>query len=346
MGVLLDVLLLAGGILALIFGGDTLVKGSVTLSLKLGVKPLIIGLTVVAFGTSAPELALNMVAAAKNNTPLAFGNIVGSNIANVGLILGLLALLKPLKVDAGLVKREMPIMLGITGMALLLAFLGLTHEPVVTTPDAEPTWPGFSRIDGLLMLGCFATFMVWIVRSSMTNTGATKVEAMPIAAGTDEIDEADARRPMWLAILLIVVGLGLLIAGGQGAEIGASGIAAALGMTPELIGLTVVAVATSLPELFAGLMAIRRNQVDIAVGNVIGSNIFNLALVLGATAAITPVPVPPGGIMALIVMTALSLALIPMSHTGGRTIARIEGLVLLLIYAGYLGVLVVGALNR
>lgn len=359
MPVLIDLILLIAGIGALILGGDTLVKGAVTLSLRIGVTPLMVGLTVVAFGTSAPELALNIIAALKDNTPLAFGNIVGSNIANVGLILGFLACLKPMKVNPGLVKREMPIMLAITALTLILAWLGSTTVPAenigTTNTTTQPTtpWPGLSRLDGIFMLVSFAVFMAWIIIASRQNTthDPKTQPAGQTLQPTDsndketEVDPADADRPLSRAILFIIAGLTLLIAGGQGAEIGASGIAAALGMTPELIGLTVVAVATSLPEFFAGLMAIRRNQVDIAVGNIVGSNIFNLALVLGVTATINPVAVPEGGVLSLIVMTTLALLLIPFSFTSNRTITRPEGLLLLLIYLSYTAGLVYQALG-
>ncbi|MGP1346618.1 MAG: calcium/sodium antiporter [Phycisphaerales bacterium] len=351
--VLLDVLILAGGIVLLIVGGDLLVRGAVTLSLRMGVAPLVIGLTVVAFGTSAPELALNMIAAGKGNTGLAFGNIVGSNIANIGLIIGLLALLKPLKVNAGLIKRELPIMMFVTVLALVLGAITLGTPSPPPAPGAAidapplpppPALPGFSVLDGLILLAAFVAFLVWTIRASRSAAGHPGDDIELQLAATEEVDHADLKRPLGLAIVLIVVGLALLIAGGQGAEIGASGVAAALGMSNEVIGLTVVAVATSLPELFAGLMAIRRNQVDIAVGNVVGSNIFNLALVLGATALIAPVPVPQGGIVALGVMTLLSLVLIPMCFTAERTIARVEGAILLLMYAAYTGYLIFQAI--
>lgn len=318
--------LLGGGIAMLIIGGDILVRGAVTIADRLGVSAIIIGLTVVAFGTSAPELALNIAAAVKGNDELSFGNIVGSNIANIGLILGLSALVLPLRVNNSVVKRELPLMLIATVATGLIAVL----------PFGSGEWEHgvLSRLDGSgLLLGFLITMaLIFWSAKKPASSGAPQLEA-EIA----EFREAAREQSVWHGALLVLLGLAALIAGGQVSERAASAIAGAMGMSDEMIGLTVVAVATSLPELATSLAAIRRGQVDIAVGNVVGSNLFNLLLVLGVTSSIAPVDVPGGGYTALSVMLVLSVLLVPMSMTGQRTVSRIEGGLLLLIWAAYMG---------
>jgi len=306
--------ILAAGIALLLIGGDVLVRGAIALASRLGIPPLIVGLTVVAFGTSAPELALNAAAALNNNTDLSFGNIVGSNIANVGLILGISALIKPMAVHSSLLKREIPIMLVASGVTALLAF---------TPPDVSPTVKGFALPEGLVFLAAFLAFVEMMRRGAKSPAAASEIAAdVPETTNT----------PLPFAMLFLFLGLGMLALGGALAERGAVGVAQAAGLSDATIGLTVVAVATSLPELATSVMAARRGQVDIAVGNVVGSNIFNILLVLGATATITPTPLPAGGVRSLAAMILLALLLIPMSKTQNGMISRLEGGILLAIY--------------
>lgn len=317
----------------LVVGGETLVRGAIALAARLGIPPIVIGLTVVAFGTSAPELALNVVAAVNGNTELSFGNIVGSNIANIGLILGLSALIKPMHVKATLVTREIPLMLFAT-----LAFIALAY----VSPAAFEGQPGLARLDGVILLVLFALTFLFILRLSRSEGVADG-----LVSEDEQAQMASARRtPLGLSILLFLFGLGLLMGGGKLAETGAVEIATALGMSNELIGLTVVAVATSLPELATSLMAARKGHVDIAVGNVVGSNLFNILLVMGVTSSVAPVPLPQLAMSSLIVMALLSVLIWPMSVTAGRMISRIEGGVLLALYFGYMGYEVGVALAR
>ncbi|RMH24421.1 MAG: sodium:calcium antiporter, partial [Planctomycetota bacterium] len=321
-GIIADLGLFALGVALLVAGGETLVRGAVALAARLGVAPVVIGLTVVAFGTSAPELALNVIAAVNGNVGLSFGNIVGSNIANIGLILGLSALIRPMRVEARLVTREIPMMLGATAV-----FVALT-----VAPPGAGAGAGLGRVDGAALLTLFAAFMWWTVRMARVEGVGDK-----IITDQERAQMAHARRtPLGLSVVMLVFGLGMLLTGGRMAELGAVGVASALGLSQELIGLSVVAVATSLPELATSLIAVRRGQVDIAVGNVVGSNIFNLLLVMGATCVVAPTEMPGLGVAAMIVMGATSLLLWPMSLTAGRRISRLEGASLLAIYAGYL----------
>jgi cation:H+ antiporter len=327
---LLHILVFVGGVVLLIASGDVLVRGAVALADRLGVPALVVGLTIVALGTSAPELALNLVAAFNGNDALSFGNIIGSNIANVGLIVGIAALITPLTVSASVVRRELPLMICATVATLAMAAL-----PSLGRDD--PSIAGsFSRIDGVVLLlgfvGSMALIVFWAKR-------APKSEGAAVDQFTEEVAELRAKareKSVWLAIAMVLAGLAGLALGGRLAEKGAVEIAQNLGMSNELIGLTIVAIATSLPELATVLMAMRRGQVDIAVGNVVGSNLFNLLLILGVTAAVGQVDVPVGGWIALGMMTALSIILVPMTRIGGAIVSRLEGAVLLLLYAGYL----------
>ncbi|MFG0275897.1 MAG: calcium/sodium antiporter [Phycisphaerales bacterium] len=322
---LLDILLFALGVVLLVGGGDSLVRGAVTLASRLGVPSFVFGLSVVAFGTSAPELALNLAAALSGNSELSFGNIVGSNIANIGLILGIAALIRPMDVHTSIVKRELPLMVMATLLLCVLAY---------APPHTPESGDGFGRIDGGLLLAGFALFCWQLLRSAKAEGPAASELLGEVS--TLKPEEA-AQRPLGRAIFFTIFGLAALAAGGRCAELGAVGIAQALGMSNELIGLTIVAIATSLPELAASMAAAVRGQNDIAVGNIVGSNLFNILLIMGTTAMVGPVPLPPGGMSSLIAVMALSLLLLPISVTANRTVSRLEGGVPLTLYAGYIG---------
>jgi len=321
---LIDSLLFALGVVLLVGGGDTLVRGAVSLAARFGVPSFIIGLSVVAFGTSAPELALNIAAAVNDNSGLSFGNIFGSNIANIGLILGVAALIQPMDVHHSIVKRELPLMVGVTLLACALAF---------APPHAPGAGDGFARLDGIVLLLGFAMFCRQLLRSAKRE-GPDTPEVLAEAADLDT-EQAKAR-PLTLAVLLTIVGFFALAGGGRLAELGAVGIAESLGMSDDLIGLTIVAVATSLPELAASVAAAVRGHSDIAVGNIVGSNLFNLLLVMGATAVVSPVPLPVGGVSSLAMALLLSVLLLPITMTRNRTVSRVEGGALLGLYAAYL----------
>lgn len=327
---LLDILLFALGVVLLVGGGDSLVRGAVTLAARFGVPSFVIGLSVVAFGTSAPELALNLAAALSGNSELSFGNIVGSNIANIGLILGIAALIRPMDVHTSIVKRELPLMVMATLLLCVLAYA----PPHAPAPDGSAGADGFSRVDGGLLLAGFIVFCWQLLRSAKAEGPAASELLGEVS--TLKPEEA-AQRPMGRAIFFTLFGLAALAAGGRFAELGAVGIAQALGMSNELIGLTIVALATSLPELAASMAAALRGQNDIAVGNIVGSNLFNILLIMGTTAMVGPVPLPAGGMSSLIAVMALSLLLLPISVTANRTVSRLEGGVLLTLYAGYIG---------
>jgi cation:H+ antiporter len=332
----LSLLILLGGIALLIVGGDLLVRGSVTIAGKLGVSPLVIGLTVVAFGTSAPELALNSIAALRDQTDLCFGNIVGSNIANVGLILGLTALLHPLKVHSQVIRRELPMML-VASLALVIMAVDLEAIGQGNFHPAAILRGTFHAEEGAILLGGFLAFFLYQLHVSRRGSKfhSTQEET---ASDMEKAGERDRLASLPLAIFFFVIGLAALLGGGEMAGRGAKNAAMALGMGEDLIGLTIVAIATSLPELATSIIAIRRGQTDIAVGNIVGSNLFNILMVLGVTASIQSVAVPEMlGPAALAVMLLLSLILLPMCRTQDRRISRFEGLLLLAIYFANMG---------
>lgn len=326
----LETAYLIAGMLLLIGGADLLVRGAVDLSRRMGVSTLIIGLTVVAFGTSMPELGVNVLAAVQGNSGISFGNVVGSNIANVGVILGVSAAMRALAVHRSLIVREIPIML-IASVAT--AAMGLDSWLDGGSPDA------LSRVDGIVLLCLMAVFMYFIFLAARNQRQAAECPggaAEPLIVDADEVDTSKPPMAMGWALALTAAGLAGVLCGGQLTVMGAKGIAQAFGVSDALIGLTIVAVGTSLPELATSAAAALRGHADIAVGNVVGSNVFNLLFVLGLTATITPVAVPAGGQGDLAMMLVTSFALLPMAIKPGRRITRWEGVVLVIAYAAYM----------
>ena len=315
-----DILITVAGLALLVAGGEIMVRGASALAARLGISPLAIGLTVVAFGTSAPELFVNITAALRGNTGLSFGNIFGSNMANIGLIIAITALVGPLRIRNVVIAREVPMMMLATLVAAALGFDWVFDDS-----------PGvFTRGDGVVLLLLFSVFAYYTLRDLVRQrrTDRQLFEAAP----SDEPPGYSVRA----ALLLSVAGLLTLAAGGAVTVLGAEGVARAMGVSEAIIGLTLVAIGTSLPELSASIIASMRGHPDMAVGNVVGSNIFNLLIVLGTTATIADIPVPEGGIADMIVVICLSGLLWLTSISQGRTIIRAEATLLLGLYIGYM----------
>jgi cation:H+ antiporter len=312
----LTALALAGGLALLVLGGDLLVRGSSALAALLGLSPLVIGLTVVAFGTSAPELAVSLQSVRAGAASLALGNVVGSNIFNVLLILGLSALILPLPVSRRVVWIEVPVMIAVSGLVWAMAADGRV-----------------AAADGLLLVAVLATYTWWLIRTSSHDTPdadgapAGAPRAGPLRAG-----------------LMTLGGLGLLVLGADWFVAGAVALASAFGVSDVVIGLTIVAGGTSLPEVAASVMAALKGQRDIAIGNVLGSNVFNLTLILGLSSLTAGgLGVPPGIVtFDLVVMMAAAVACLPIFFTGHR-IARWEGALFLAYYVAYVIYLVLDA---
>ncbi len=259
------VLLIIGGLLLLALGGEVLVRGAGGLARSLGMSPLLVGLTVVAFATSAPEFAVSVQSAIVGTPGLAVGNVVGSNIANVLLILGVSAVVAPLTVASKLVRRDVPVMIGISVLALVLS---LDHKLDV--------------VDGVILLAVMIAYLI------VTIIGSRR-EAAESAPRADPGGSEPGRRPLWLDGVLVAVGVALLVLGAGWLVDGATAVAHAWGVSDLIIGLTVVAVGTSLPELATSLVATMRGERDIAVGNIVGSCLFNIGVVLSATALVSRV---------------------------------------------------------
>lgn len=325
-----SLLVLAVGVVLLLYGGNWLVRGAVNVAVRLGLSTLLIGLTVVAFGTSAPELAFNVVAALNDNTALCFGNVIGSNIANMCLVLGISALAKPLVIASRVVRKELPYLIAVSGGAIALAYM----PPYLHTADGGTQF-AFGWLHGVILLTVFVGFLIaWYRVARKGQKDALTMEA-------EEVVEEEAHLHPFVATLLIAAGLACLFLGGKLTEVGAVGLARWLGMSEALIGLTVVAVATSLPEIFASAVAAAKGYTDMAMGNVVGSNLFNLLFVLGITSTVAPVVVPESrGGFDLAFMGIVTVLLVPLSITQSR-ISRVEGLLLLTMYVIYMTISVV-----
>ncbi|MHC4108678.1 MAG: calcium/sodium antiporter, partial [Planctomycetota bacterium] len=313
---------LAVGVIALLLGGHWLVTGSVTIARRLGVSTLVVGLTIVAMGTSAPELFFNVIAAHSGHVELSFGNIIGSNIANIGLVLGVAALYRPLDVHGRVINKELP----------WLVIVSIAMFGFVLLPVGEPAGSAaFSRFDGAIMLAWFVVFF-----ASWYRMGRREA-ADPLMRELGAEAEAETLGSLTGAVFVVVLGLACLVGGGELTKEGAVAIAEMLGWSEALIGLTIVAFATSLPELVTAIIACRKGHDDLAVGNVVGSNVFNLLLVLGLTAIVAPVVLPGDkqGWQDLIVMLGITCVLMLMAFSH-RRIARWEGALLLGMYFAYM----------
>ncbi|MFW5947311.1 MAG: calcium/sodium antiporter, partial [Gemmatimonadota bacterium] len=310
------------GLALLVGGAELLVRGASRIAMLLGIAPLIVGLTVVAFGTSAPELAVTGVASMRGDPDLALGNVVGSNVLNVLLILGASALVAPLVVQQRLVRSGVPFMIGVTALVVVLSL-----DRVLT------------RLEGALLLAGGLTYTTLLVLRARRHASPR----LPPSAGPPA-----PAGSLPLNAVLMLGGLGLLVLGSRWVVAGAEAMAAALGVPQLVIGLTVVAAGTSLPELATSVVASARGQRDIAVGNIIGSNIFNLLIVLGAAATLSDVglDVPLSALtFDLPVMLGVAIACLPIFITGLR-IDRVEGCLFLAFYAIYTGYLVLDAADH
>ncbi|MCL7927278.1 MAG: calcium/sodium antiporter [marine benthic group bacterium] len=298
--------LIAGGVL-LWFGAETFVRSSSALAIRMGLTPLVVGLTVVAFGTSAPELGVSLISTFRSMGDVATGNVVGSNIANVGLILGLSALIRPIRIEPKLLQLDVPIVVAVSLLATLLF-----EDGVLSRPEA-----GFLVF---LLIG-------YILLSLRKSRLELNVVVSPVG-------ESTGRRPLAMVLGLILAGLAMLVMGSFAFVNGAQELAVGLGVKPAIVGLTVVAVGTSLPEAATSVVAAWRGQGEIAVGNLVGSNLFNLLAILGVTGLVRPVMRGQVSMVSFAVMIGLAVALVPLMRSGFE-VSRREGAALLFAYAAY-----------
>lgn len=303
-------ILLVLGFVLLTKGADFFVDGAAAVAKKLRIPTFIIGMTIVAMGTSAPECAVSITASLKNNNELAVSNAVGSNIFNLMVVCGVCAVIAPLAVEAGILKKEFPFSIFV---ALLLLGLGAAGMSV-------------GHADGVILLAVFVVFLYWMVRSAQK----ARKNKPSGSGGDEEIKDLSA----FNCILYIVLGLIAIVLGGDCVVDGASEIAESFGMSQNLIGLTVVAFGTSLPELVTSFAAAKKNQADMALGNVIGSNIFNILLILGLAAAISPLSFNMENIIDIVVLVAMSVEVYFFARKDFN-LNRLEGALMLAEYAVY-----------
>lgn len=304
--ILWSLVLLVIGFVLLIKGADFFVEGSSSVAKMLKVPSIIIGLTIVAMGTSLPECAVSITASMTNNNALAVSNAVGSNIFNLMVVCGFCALFNPLVVDKSTLKKEFPFSMICAILLLVLGYLAME----------------LGRADGFILLVLFVCFIVWMVRSALK-------------ARAEASDEEYEVLPVWKCLVFIVGGIVAIKFGGDFVVDGASTIAAKMGLSQNLIGLTIVACGTSLPELVTSVVAARKNELDMALGNVIGSNIFNILLVLGVAAIISPIAFIMENVIDIAILTAMSLIVWAFAWTKQK-LDRKEGIIMLLMYAVYL----------
>ncbi len=305
---------IVGGLALLIWGAERLVHGAASGARTLGVPPLMIGLTIVAFATSAPEILVSVVAALRGEPGLAFGNAIGSNTVNIGLVLGCTAMLRPIKLRSATLRREMPALLAVSLLTVSL-FLDTF----------------LSRIDGFVMLTGLIIVMIWLARLGMRSAANDPL-------GADFEAEIPRHVGLRTAIFWCAVGIGILLVGANLLVDGAIAVARILGVSEVVIGITLVALGTSLPELAVSVVSVLKGEYGLAIGNIVGSNIFNLLAVIGIAAAIAPSAVAPSVLsLHMFVMVAFTLVLFAMTYDydGKSELSRLEGFALFAAYIAY-----------
>jgi cation:H+ antiporter len=313
------------GFILLYFGAEWLVKGSSSLARSFGISPVVIGLTVVAFGTSMPEFVVSVISSVENKSMIAVGNVVGSNICNIALVLGLSAVFQPIVANTSVVRRDIPLMLAISVVLLVLSL------------DSR-----LGRVEGALLFGGIIAYTLFNYYASVKETKSGKAVKLVMAElGVEEVAYVAER---WKQVFLIVLGIAGVVVGAKLVVESAIVIMTHLGVSEKFIGLTVVAFGTSLPELATSVVAALRKELDISIGNLVGSNVFNLLGVLGAAALVRPIPIPGGffesGLIFdyLMMMFTSFLPWVVMRKT--NTVSRIHGALLLACYVGYLTYLI------
>lgn len=320
--VVIPLLLVAGGLVLLVAGGETMLRGAVGLATILRLTPAVIGLTVVAAGTSVPELAVSMIASVQGSADIAVANVVGSNIFNITVIIGLCALIRPLPITGNTIRLEYPVLALVTFLAIVIA-----HDGII------------DRLEGILCIAVYAGFTAYLV--SLVRGQATETETQGLRSEVKEL--SPSRRAFWISTSLVVAGIALLGAGAHATVAGAVDLARILGWSERVIGLTIVSAGTGLPEVVTSIVSSIRGRSDLAIGNVIGSNLFNTLGILGIGSLVSPLTVQ-AGLLATDIwwMLGITLLLFPVMFSGLR-VSRWEGAVMLLTYGVYLTLLLLHA---
>ena len=316
------------GLIFLLLGGAALVGGASQLASRLGVPPMIVGLTIVGFGTSSPELVVNIIGGLQGETALAFGNVVGSNISNLALVLGAAAFLQTIEIHGSVIRRELPLLLLVTTVMTVMAL-----DNVLGGGTAM-----IGRTDAVVLILMFAIFVYITVQDIMLARSQDRL--LDEVADYPLVRIELGKRFLWASI---IVGFVLLFVGGEMTVRYSVEFASGIGIPSDVIGLVVVAIGTSLPELVTSIMAAWRKESDLALGNILGSNVFNSLIVLPVSALINDVAIPEGGVGDLIVSWLLAAVLVPIFYFGRRTLGRTSGTLLLLAYVSYMVVRVMGS---
>lgn len=321
MELLKAILILVIGFVLLIKGADFFVEGSSSVAKKFHVPAMLIGMTIVAMGTSLPECAVSVTASLANNNSLAVSNVIGSNIFNLMVVCGACALFSPLTIRQDTLKKEFPLSIICAALMLVLGYIGMT----------------LGHIDGIIFLVLFVGYLLWMIQSAKKARAA--VLSDPAQSGQIEqaelVEENIAILPTWKSLIFIIGGMIAIKFGGDFVVDGASSIASSMGLSQTLIGLTIVAMGTSLPELVTSLVAAKKGEVDMALGNVIGSDIFNILFVLGIATAISPISFLMENVIDIILLIIMSVIVLAFAWTK-QQINRKEGILMLLMYAAYM----------
>lgn len=321
MELLKAILILVIGFVLLIKGADFFVEGSSSVAKKFHVPAMLIGMTIVAMGTSLPECAVSVTASLANNNSLAVSNVIGSNIFNLMVVCGACALFSPLTIRQDTLKKEFPLSIICAALMLVLGYIGMT----------------LGHIDGIIFLVLFVGYLLWMIQSAKKARAA--VLSDPAQSGqieqTEFVEENIAILPTWKSLVFIIGGMIAIKFGGDFVVDGASSIASSMGLSQTLIGLTIVAMGTSLPELVTSLVAAKKGEVDMALGNVIGSDIFNILFVLGIATAISPISFLMENVIDIILLIIMSVIVLAFAWTK-QQINRKEGILMLLMYTAYM----------
>ncbi len=334
---LLNIVLLIVGFVLLIKGADILVDGSSAIAKKFGISSLIIGLTIVAFGTSAPELIVNIISSINGNSDIGMGNIIGSNISNILLVLGASALFVPLEVERSIIKKQIPFSV----LASLALFI-LINSTLINGTGQD----GLFRSGGFILILFFSIFIYYtfsvVRKQAALGDIVERLFKFRFFYRTMGDKEASNKKANFIHVLMIIGGVVALFFGGKLIVDSSVFIASSFGLSEALIGLTIVAIGTSLPELAASIMAARKNEIGMAVGNVVGSNIFNILWVLGLSAVISPIGFNPALNFDILFLIIVSLALLPLIYIGKKLyFTKKEGFVLLAFYLFYLTYIII-----
>lgn len=314
---ILYVLFLVAGFAALMKGADLFVDGSSSLAEHFKIPKVIIGLTIVAMGTSAPELAVSTSAALQGSNEIALSNVVGSNIFNLLCVLGICSVIHPVPLDKVIQKRDIPVSIIATVLLLLMTSSRVLFNGKLMEIGMKEIAGNMGRVNGVVLLVIFFCYILFLIITAMKR---------------EEHGEPEKKAPLWKCAVLIVSGLSLIIGGGQAVVYGAKAAAQAFGISETLIGLTIIAAGTSLPELITSVVAARKGETGLAVGNVVGSNIFNILFILGISSAIHPIGINAASVYDMVILIGISI-LVFLFSMKEKVITRTEGIIMLLIYA-------------